>query len=344
VNDGAKVTVDFRQSLITGVSCWLATMAAFALHLDNPWWAAISAWVISSPDKSAFWQKGIMRILGTIAGCVLGYALAAELEGRPVAQAISFFLLGFGAAYLRFRSKFGYAWFIGILAALLLMSLSLSAPQSLYYFAHYRAYEIVCGVGSATLCHGILGVILRLEGAVNREPKETAPRGDQKEILSVALVGGLTAVIIPVLWSWFNLPSLPQSLVTVIVLVNPNLEATRFMGLQRILGCLLGGVLGLVASLCASESILLWSALFIFGIAGFSRLHFSESRWAYTGTQSGLAFIIAIVTGNGPPDTIVPVVNRIAGIMLGVLVFMSVAAVVRLWQTSLRRSQILRDL
>jgi len=329
------MTVDFRQSLITGVSCWLATVAAFALHLDNPWWAAISAWVISSPDKSAFWQKGIMRILGTIAGCVMGYELAAQLEGRPVGQAISFFLLGFGAAYMRFRSKFGYAWFIGILAAVLLMSLSLSAPQSLYYFAHYRAYEIICGVGSATLCDGILGVILRLERAIplNREPKKTAPGGDQKEILSVALVGGLTAVIIPVLWSLFNLPSLPQSLVTVLVLVNPNMEATRLMGLQRILGCLIGGALGLVASLVALESILLWSAFFILGIAGFSRLHLSDSRWAYAGTQGGLAFIMAIVTGNGPPDTIVPVVNRIAGIMLGVLVFMCVAASVRLWQT-----------
>ena len=44
---------------------------------------------------------------------------------------------------------------------------------------------------------------------------------------------------------------------------------------------------------------------------------------------------MAIVTGNGPPDTIVPIVNRIAGIMLGVLVFMCVAAIVRLWQTGL---------
>jgi len=329
------MTVDFRQSLMTGVSCWLATTAAFALHLDNPWWAAISAWVISNPDKSAFWQKGVMRILGTIAGCVLGYELAAQLEGRPVAQAISFFLLGSGAPYMRFRSRFGYAWFIGALAAILLMSLSLSAPQSLFYFAHYRAYEIICGVVSAILCDGILGVILRLEGALpeTREPKKTAPGGDQKEILSVALVGGLTAVIIPILWSLFNLPSLPQSLVTVLVLVNPNLEATRFIGLQRMLGCLIGGAAGLFASLFSLESILLWSAFFILGIAGFSRLHFSDSRWAYTGTQGGLAFIIAIVTGNGPPDTIVPVVNRIAGIMLGVLVFMCVATIVRLWQT-----------
>src|SRR5258708_1688155 len=331
------MTVDFRQSLITGVSCWLATTAAFALHLDNPWWAAISAWVISNPDKSAFWQKGVMLILGTIAGCVLGYELAAQLEGRPVAQAISFFLLGFGAAYLRFRSKFGYAWFIGILAALLLMSLSLSAPQSLYYFAHYRAYEIICGVGSATLCDGILGVILRLEGAIreNREPKKTPSGGDQKELMSVALVGGLTAVIIPVLWSLFNLPSLPQSLVTVLVLVNPNLEATRFMGLQRILGCLIGGAAGLFASLFSLESILLWSAFFILGIAGFSRLHFSDSRLAYTGTQGGLAFIIAIVTGNGPPDTIVPVVTLLAGSMLAVLVLICLSTIFPLSQPQL---------
>jgi uncharacterized membrane protein YccC len=329
------MTVDFRQSLITGVSCWLATVTAFALHLDNPWWATISAWVISNLDKSAFWQKGVMRIIGTIAGCVLGYELAMELEGKPVAQAIAFFLLAAGGSYMRFRSRFGYAWFIGILAVVLLLSLSLSAPQSLYYFAHYRAYEIICGVVSATLCDWALGLILRVEAAlpVPGETKKPAGSGNQREILNVALVGGLTAVIIPFLWSAFDIPSLPQSLVTVLVLVTPNLEATRLIGLQRILGCLLGGAIGLFASLFALESMSLWSAIVILGIAGFSQLHFSGSRWAYTGTQGGLAFIFAIVTGNGPPDTIEPVVNRIVGITLGVIVYMSVATIVRLGQT-----------
>jgi hypothetical protein len=46
-----------------------------------------------------------------------------------------------------------------------------------------------------------------------------------------------------------------------------------------------------------------------------------------------LAFIFTIVTGNGPPDTIVPVVDRIAGIMLGVLIFMCIATIVRVCQT-----------
>jgi hypothetical protein len=211
------------------------------------------------------------------------------------------------------------------------MSISLSGTVSLYYFAHYRALEIVCGVVSATLCHGILGVILGVEGAppATGGPKNPATV-DQKELLSVALVGGLTTVIIPIIWSWFNLLSLAQSLVTVLVLVNPNLEATRFTGFQRILGCLFGGAVGLFASLFASQSMILWSAIFILGMAGFSRLHFSGSRWAYTGTQGGIGFIFALVTGNGPPDTIVPVVNRIAGIMLGVLIFMCIADIVLL--------------
>ena len=277
-----------------------------------------------------------MRILGTIAGCVLGYELSTQLEGSPLAQAICFFFLGAVAAYMRFRSRFGYAWLIGILAAILLMSLSLTEPQSLFYFAHYRAYEIICGVISATLCDGILRLILRMEGALpaTGEAKKPASGGNRKEILSVALVGGLTAVIIPILWSLFNLPSLPQTLVTVLVLVNPDLKATRTIGAQRILGCLLGGAIGLFATLFASESMLVWSAIFILGLAGFSQLHFSDSHWAYTGTQGGLAFIMAMVTGNGPPDTIVPIVSRITGIMIGVLVFMSVAGIVQIWQNA----------
>jgi uncharacterized membrane protein YccC len=133
--------VDYRTSLITAISCWLATFVAFSIHLDNPWWATISAWVIASPDRGAFWQKGILRICGTLAGCILGYEFALLLIGKPVLQASCFFMLGFCLNYMRFRSRFGYAWTLGGIAALLLMSISLSAPETFYAFAHYRAYE-----------------------------------------------------------------------------------------------------------------------------------------------------------------------------------------------------------
>jgi uncharacterized membrane protein YccC len=334
------MTISYRASLVTAITCWVATFAAFSLHLDNPWWATISAWVIASPDKGAFWQKGILRICGTLAGCALGYELAILFVGKPLLQAICFFLLGFCSSYMRFRSRFGYAWTLGGIAALLLMSVSLSAPEALYTFAHYRAYEIACGVGSALLCDAILGMLLGFKGSTtpaNSNPsKNESLKNNQGELITVALVGGLTALILPILWSLFNLPSLPQSLVTVLVLLDPNLEATRFKGFQRFLGCIVGGGVGIIVSALAIDSFLVWSVFLILGVVGFSRLHLSDSRWAYTGTQGGLAFIIALVTGNGPPDTIDPIVSRICGIAIGVLIFMGIVFIVRRSQTRMQ--------
>jgi uncharacterized membrane protein YccC len=330
------MTVGYRQSLVTALACWMATLAAFALHLDNPWWAAISAWVIANPDKSALWQKGILRICGTVLGCVLGYELAVFLVAKPVPQAIAFFLLGFGTTYMRFRSKFGYSWLIGGIAALLLLAVSLDTPEALYSFAHYRAYEISCGVISAMVCDAIFAFLWRLDSrlpeAGNQSSAPKPEASDQKQLFYAALTGGLTAFLIPLLWSLFYLPSLPQTLITIVVLIDPNLDSIQFRGFQRILGCIFGGALGLIGSVIAVESLWIWSVVFLFGIAGFSRLHLGGGRWAYTGTQGGLAFIIAVVTGSGPSDTIVPVINRICGILLGVAVSVGAASFVRLWQ------------
>src|ERR1700730_3186345 len=337
------MAISYRTSLITAITCWLATFAALTLHLDNPWWATISAWVIANPDRDAFWQKGVLRICGTLAGCALGYELAILFLGRPILQATCFFLLGFCSSYMRFRSQFGYAWTLGGIAALLLMSVSLSAPETLYTFAHYRAYEIACGVGSALLCDAILGTLLGFKGSstpANRSSSKSASlKSNQGELMAVALVGGLTTLILPILWSLFNLPSLPQSLVTVLVLLDPNLQATRFKGFQRFLGCIVGGAVGLIASVLAIDSFLVWSVFLILGIAGFSRLHLSDSRWAYTGTQGGLAFITALVTGAGPPNTIDPIVNRICGITIGVLIFIGIVFIVRLSQTRMQATR-----
>jgi uncharacterized membrane protein YccC len=110
------------------------------------------------------------------------------------------------------------------------------------------------------------------------------------------------------------------------------------IGLWKHLGCMLGGAAGLFVSLLANDYFSIWSVFVVLGTAGFSRLHLSNNRWAYTGTQGGLAFIIALVTGNGPPATIDPIVNRICGIAIGVLVFMGIVWIVRLSQARMQQT------
>ena len=67
--------------------------------------------------------------------------------------------------------------------------------------------------------------------------------------------------------------------------------------------------------------------MLIAGVFLFSLIHHSMSRWAYVGTQGGVAFILALVTGIGPPDSMMPAVNRIAGMLCGVGILLCVCLV-----------------
>ncbi len=323
---------DYRHGIITAVSCWLATIAAFAFHLDSPWWATMTAWVIAHPNPGQIWQKSVLRIGGTLVGCVLGYTLGAATLGRPLVQAVALFVVMVVGTYLRFRSDYEYAWMLGTVSVLLLISVSFDAPETLYQAAHYRAYEIFCGVVSATLCPILLRPILRLsDQPVFAARLSTKLHGDHAEILRLSVIGGAGVLAIAILWSLFALPSLTQSMITAVLVLNRDIAASRTRSEFRIGGCLVGGAAGLVCIVFVGDSFAVWSIILLLGVAGFARLHLSEHRWAYVGTQGGIAFIMAMVSGNGPPDSVAPVFNRIAGITVGIGVMLAVAAAAQLF-------------
>ncbi len=323
---------DYRHGIITAVSCWLATLAAFAMHLDNPWWATMTAWVIAHPNPGQIWQKGMLRIGGTIVGCVIGFLLAASTAGRPLLQLAALFLVMVAGTYMRFRSDFEYAWTLGTVSVLLLISVSFDAPNSLDQAAHFRAYEIIWGVVSAALCPLLLSPLLRLK-------KQRAPalqltanlHGEHAEILRLAIIGGVAVVAIAVIWSAFDLPSLTQSMITSVLVLNRDLTSSRTRAQFRIVGCLIGGAVGLICVPFVAGSFAVWSVILLLGVAIFAKLHLSEHRWAYVGTQGGIAFIMAMVSSNGPPESVLPVINRLTGITIGIAVMLTVAAAAQLF-------------
>jgi uncharacterized membrane protein YccC len=89
----------------------------------------------------------------------------------------------------------------------------------------------------------------------------------------------------------------------------------------------------LFASLGAN-SFLWWSVALILGLALFAGLHLGKSPWAYVGTQGGIAYIMSLVTGSGPPDSLAPVANRLTGMIFGVLVTFGVLLALQLCRPS----------
>ena len=327
-------SVDIRHSLITAASCWLAAMFVFFFHCDNPWWGVISAWVVSGTDFHQSSLKAMMRVAGTLAGYFVGLICASVTENEPVSQGMVLFLIGAISLPMRYRSKFPYAWIIGSVTAFILLVVDLTHPGTIYETAQYRLYEIISGVVAAWLCARLLRPLLRLRSEARESKSVTAGSPvslTPSELTMLALVGGLVPLIITLIWSWLNLPSLVQAIVTSVVTLDRNVANAQIRVTQRILGCLLGGAIGLVAAEFAISSLFEWSLILFGGIFLFSWLHLGTGPFSYVGTQAGVAFILAMVTGNNPPDTIAPVVGRIAGMTGGVLVVGSVCFVLKTW-------------
>lgn len=313
-----------RQALVTAVGIWLAAVFAFALGTSDPWWASISALIIANPDRSALVQKAVLRLIGTILGCIIGFYAALALEGQAVAQALFLFGINTACVLMRFRSRFSYAWLLGGLTIDMAMIGSIDAPDTLYSFVVFRGTEISVGVLAA------LAAALVLGRDVHGPPASPAPAAPTRmEEWHAALIGGTMLPVILVAWSLLALPSLLQIVISAIAVIDRDVTLMRTKGLHRILGCLLGGSLGLFFTSLGIDSFIAWSLVFIAGLYALVHVHHGPARYAYVGTQGALGFIITMVTGPGPPSSIEPIVDRLAGMLSGVVLLLLVVTMLR---------------
>lgn len=310
-----------RQGLLSAGSVVLALVLAAGFGIEGMWWAAISAWMVANPDFHALWRKAMMRLVGTIGGLALGYTLAIVMEGSIAYQALAVFAACAGGCYLRFASTYGYAWFYGCITLVLMVTVSITQTDTLFTFAQFRFVEIACGVVASAVVH-MLG---------RPHPSQIVPpapaAAGEFDLPHVALVGGFAGLAMMVLWALTDLPDLPQALVSCMVVLDRDFATVQVRARQRFLGCLLGMALGLAALLFEFDSVLVYVTVLFAGTFFFSRLHNGTGPQAYIGTQGGFAFITAMVTDDGPPNALLPVIDRLAGIVVGVVVMVTISFV-----------------
>lgn len=303
-----------RQGLVTATAVVVATLLAFWLELDNPWWAAFSAHNISHGDRNFVIRKGLMRLAGTLFGIWLGYELAPGTHGNVLIQATALFVTIYFATKMRFTSQYDYAWLIFMLMIVMMMFVGIQEPAELYDFAYARILEVSLGV----LVCAVINFFVR--GGVAKASTSAPDKAHMvAEIERLALMSGCIIVAVPFLWSWLELPSMVQIAVTILAMVDRDLLQTREKSGYRILGCFAGGLSGLLVLGLGFDLLWAWALVLFVGVALAGRLYHSASRYAYVGKQFNLAFIITLVAGSGPAESIMPVLDRFSGIMGGVV-------------------------
>ncbi|MTH97641.1 FUSC family protein [Roseibium sp. RKSG952] len=304
--------------LRTAVACWAAVFVSLLLELQEPWWAAISAFIVSHSDRKTIVTKSLLRVIGTIIGSVLAFYVATQFAGQDFLVVALMAISVMAGIYKRYTSRYAYAWVLGSITGVLVAYVSLATPGETREFAINRGMEIIVGVLTTMV----------IELLFNLHPKEekssfgpgSVDEDTRRHAMEAGVFGGFVLVVIVLLDKLFGLPSPVQIIITSLVMIQLRIGFTHEMAYHRLFGCLLGGVSGLAVVYFLPSNFVVWSVFLLFGIFTFSGLHFSGDRHAYVGTQSVIAFLMTMITGNGPPSSIAPVLDRLAGILIGVII------------------------
>jgi uncharacterized membrane protein YccC len=152
--------------------------------------------------------------------------------------------------------------------------------------------------------------------------------------------GGLTVMVLPLLLNWLApLGSSTLAVTAVAVLAIPTTAVLEPDGrtvvqraIHRLVGCALGALLGLLCLYWVGENFPVWLLLLMAGVWLDSQIQSGSTGIGYVGTQAGLAFLLSMIQGEGPPVSPMPGIDRFAGIMAGLCVLLVITMIISLFR------------
>ena len=118
---------------------------------------------------------------------------------------------------------------------------------------------------------------------------------------------------------------------TPLIIALASTGATINKGFLRIVGCIVGGALGLICSIWVvprfeTLATFLFIVFCVHGLAAW--ISAGNDRISYMGLQIALAFDLGFLQGYGPPENIDPLRDRLIGIFIGICIATTVFALI----------------
>ena len=136
-----------RRALLLTLGAWLSFSIASLLHLHNAYWAAVPVWVISQSARGVLIERAIFRIVGTLVGAAVGFALI-HIPASPYLQLVLLALwIGLNAGTIHLlRGVHGYGALLAGMTAAVVVIPSLLSPSGFLELALARVYCTLIGV------------------------------------------------------------------------------------------------------------------------------------------------------------------------------------------------------
>lgn len=136
----------------------LALLIALACDLDKPYWAMMTAYVMSQPFTGALRLKSVFRLIGTALGAVVTVLIIPPLSNAPVLLSLAMSVWVGGCLYFSLldRTPRSYVFLLAGYTAVFIGFPIVGVPGTAFDVAVSRFEEICIGVLSASFFHTII--------------------------------------------------------------------------------------------------------------------------------------------------------------------------------------------
>lgn len=145
-------------SLKSFAASMLALYIAFGMGLPRPFWAMLTAYVVSSPLSGTVRSKAVYRVAGTVIGSIASIILTVELINAPelLSLAVGLWVGGCLFVSLLDRTPRSYVFMLAGYTAGLIVFPGVANPEAIFDTGLARVEEIILGIVCATVIHSVV--------------------------------------------------------------------------------------------------------------------------------------------------------------------------------------------
>ncbi|HYP85990.1 FUSC family protein [Variovorax sp.] len=324
------------EALRPVVSVALAVAACHALRLPDSWWGAITAFTVMQASGAASLYRGVLRVLGTIAGAALAWWLGPLLAHHSWAFVLGLALVAWLGLFCALALRHGYAWVLALVTFAMVACQALQADGvALAQFARDRVANVAVGSASCMLVAWLADLASR-RTAPGDAPWRAAPAPAdlRPNAARHAAQGAVAVAVLALILLAGELRHFAQAMVTTVAVLVVPLEglASDPVGsvlrrmVQRVAGCLLAIALaGLLLPWISGHPPACQLALAA-GVWCAAYLQSGSASARYAAIQFGVGFIMVFVQDHGWRMEEAPVLQRMGGMLAGMAVLSLVMA------------------
>ncbi|WP_226905471.1 FUSC family protein [Legionella antarctica] len=147
-----------------------------------------------------------------------------------------------------------------------------------------------------------------------------------------SIKAGLSVILALSFWLISNWPGGLNGIISsLIISIRKNLYDMTNISIYRFIGCFLGGGIALFSLFIFEMNLFDLMMILFFSVWGFCYFMFKHPKYAYIGLQANIALIISLAQEGGPPILLDPPLQRLAGIIIGIIASFIVANI--LWRS-----------